>query len=166
MSGKGVFSLILGSVGWLIFGLLHDGDWKKIAIGAFFAGVLELLGYLWENRGHWKMMKMQFIHPRRAIRVTTAYLYRIEYNGKYLLIKRHKKDVVGYQPVGGAYKYYKGETRDLFNKLGITLATSYRETKIPWMTYGSSLKKEESRQLPAVAGQPQEPGDRPNEGVQ
>src|ERR1700761_2129385 len=85
MSGKGIFSLILGAAVWLIAQLLHDEDWKKVSIGVFSAGFLELLGYLWENRKHWKMMKLQFIHPRRAIRVTTAYLYRIEYNGKYLL---------------------------------------------------------------------------------
>lgn len=36
-----------------------------------------------------------------------------------MLIKRHKNDFVGLQPVGGAYKYFKEENRELFNSLGI-----------------------------------------------
>jgi len=51
--------------------------------------------------------------------VTIAYLYRIEINGQYLLIRRHKKDRPGFQPVGGTYKHMRDETRELFDKLGI-----------------------------------------------
>ncbi len=53
------------------------------------------------------------------MRLTLAYLFRIELNGKYLLIRRHKNDNnVGFQPVGGAYKY-QPETKEIFQKLGI-----------------------------------------------
>jgi hypothetical protein len=55
----------------------------------------------------------------KPIRVTTAYLLRIEIDGKYLLIKRHKKDRPGYQPVGGAFKFLKNENSSRFHKLGI-----------------------------------------------
>ena len=35
------------------------------------------------------------------------------------MIKRHKEDNKGFQPVGGCYKYLKEENRELFDKLGI-----------------------------------------------
>ena len=51
--------------------------------------------------------------------VDFAYLFRIEVNGKYALIKRHKEDNKGFQPVGGCYNSLKEENRELFDKLGI-----------------------------------------------
>lgn len=60
-----------------------------------------------------------FYKLNKPIRITTAYLFRIEINGKFLLIKRHKKDRQGFQPVGGTFKYLKDENRELFNKLSI-----------------------------------------------
>lgn len=44
------------------------------------------------------------------IRLTIAYLFRIEVNGKYLLVKS-KRIPNTYQPVGGVYKYYDPEAK-------------------------------------------------------
>lgn len=56
-------------------------------------------------------------YRKSDIRVSIAYLYRIEVDGDYLLIKgnRHQK----FQPVGGVYKYYDSETKYLFTQLGV-----------------------------------------------
>src|SRR5258708_38039527 len=99
MSGKGIIGMILGALGWVIFNWRGDPDWKKVSLGAFVAGLLELLGYVYENRKQWRFLKLHFVDSNRKIRITTAYLFRIERNGKYLLIIRNKKDMVGYTPV-------------------------------------------------------------------
>src|SRR5690606_9849485 len=67
----------------------------------------------------WKLLMSKVIKRNQPVRVTVAYLFRIEVNGKYALIKRHKKDNQGYQPIGGAFKYLREESRELFDKLGI-----------------------------------------------
>ncbi len=61
----------------------------------------------------------------RPIRITVAYLFRIEVDGKYLLV-RNKRDIPGFQPVGGVYKYLRRENAERFEKLGLIT-----DTKIP-----------------------------------
>lgn len=121
MTSKGIISIILGFVG-VIFSRFFQGDGTlfKVAIGILGAGVIEFLAYLFDNRKQWDMIKLQIMHPFRQMRLTVAYLFRIETAGKYLLIRRHKKDGnAGFQPVGGVYKYWRGEARDKFQELGI-----------------------------------------------
>lgn len=124
MSAKGKISFIVGSLGLVSCVFLFDGEVQgtilKVSIGLVLASFIDLIVYLYENRKDWKLIKTKFWKRNSAVRVTVAYLFRIEDNGKYMLIKRHKKDFVGYQPVGGAYKYFKEENRDIFDKLGIT----------------------------------------------
>lgn len=50
------------------------------------------------------------------IRVSIAYLYRIEVEGNYLLVKG--KRINQYQPVGGVRKFYKG-AQSRFRELGV-----------------------------------------------
>lgn len=52
------------------------------------------------------------------IRVSMSYLYKIQINDKYLLIKSRKKD--SYQPIGGCYMF-KENAREFFNNYSITL---------------------------------------------
>jgi len=61
----------------------------------------------------------------RPIRITVAYLFRIEVDGKYLLVK-NRRDIPGFQPVGGVYKYLRRENAERFDKLGLIA-----DTKIP-----------------------------------
>jgi len=51
------------------------------------------------------------------IRVSIAYLFRIKVDAHYLLIKGQRIDQ--FQPVGGVYKYYPEEIRELFTKLDV-----------------------------------------------
>lgn len=54
-----------------------------------------------------KLNRASIIQKDTIIRISFAYLFRIKVNGKYFLVQnsRTKK----YQPVGGAYKYYREE---------------------------------------------------------
>ena len=120
---KGRVSFFIGLSGIAVCFFLHGGDLKdtifKISLGFVVGGFIEFIVFIIENRKKWGVLKTLIIKRNQPVRVTVAYLFRIEINGKYVLIKRHKKDNPGYQPVGGAYKYFKEENRDLFNKLGI-----------------------------------------------
>lgn len=120
---KGKISFIIGLLGFISCLFLKEGEPRstifKIALGFVVGGVVEFVTFIIENRDKWGIFKTLFIKRNQPVRVTVAYLFRIEVNGKYVLIKRHKKDNPGFQPVGGAYKYLKEENRELFDKLGI-----------------------------------------------
>ncbi|MDX3917221.1 hypothetical protein H8S90_01030 [Olivibacter sp. SDN3] len=120
---KGKVSFIIGILGFAICFFLESGESKatifKISLGFVLGSLIEFIVFLVENRRRWGMLKTFIIKPNKPVRITVAYLFRIEINGKYILIKRHKKDRIGYQPIGGAFKYFKEENRELFDKLGI-----------------------------------------------
>ncbi|MCX2584350.1 hypothetical protein [Pedobacter sp. MR22-3] len=123
MNLKGTISFFIGVAGFIACLFLQPGDVRstisKIALGFMLGGVIDFVVYLVENRKHWNLFKTKIFKASKPVRVTVAYLFRIEINGKYVLIKRHKKDKIGYQPVGGAFKYFKEENRELFDKLGV-----------------------------------------------
>jgi len=120
---KGKVSFIIGLIGFAVCFFLKDDEPKntifKISLGFVAGGLIEFIVFIIENRKRWNLLKTKFFKSSKPVRVTVAYLFRIEVNGKYVLIKRHKKDRVGYQPVGGAFKYFKEENRELFDRLGI-----------------------------------------------
>lgn len=66
--------------------------------------------------------------PTSKVRLSCAYLFRIKYGSKYLLIKGNR--IEQYQPVGGVYKYY-----DSFNELKTKLELK-DETKNRFYEYG------------------------------
>lgn len=123
MNLKGIISFIIGCSTLLVCLFLKEGEIRgtlvKIALGFVLGGAIEFIALLYENRKRWKILKTLVYKKNQPVRVTIAYLFRIEVNGKYVLIKRHKKDSPGYQPVGGTYKYLKEENRELFDKLGV-----------------------------------------------
>ena len=55
-----------------------------------------------------KLLRGKLITNDSLIRISFAYLYRIQIDGKYMLI-RNKRGTKKYQPVGGVYKYEKAE---------------------------------------------------------
>lgn len=123
MKSKGLLSFVLGVVTFIACMFWRDQEPRntilKISIGFVVGGIIEFIAYLIDNRKKWKLLTTLVINRNKRIRVTIAYLYRIEVNGEYVLIKRHKKDRPGFQPVGGAYKYLKEESREVFDKLGV-----------------------------------------------
>lgn len=79
-------------------------------ISNLISGIIGLtLGTIYSNR---KILKLYFQSLKRfgkKLRLSTAYLFRIKDENKYVLIKGNR--IEQYQPVGGVYKYY-----DSFNK--------------------------------------------------
>lgn len=120
---KGKVSFIIGLIGFTVYFLLKEDELRntilKISLGFVISGLIEFIVFVIENRERWNLFRTKIFKSSKPVRVTVAYLFRIEVNGKYILIKRHKKDRVGYQPVGGAFKFFKEENRELFDKLGI-----------------------------------------------
>lgn len=120
---KGKVSFIIGLIGFAVCFFLKEDELRnttfKISLGFVIGSLIEFIVFVIENRKRWNLFKTKIFKSSKPVRVTVAYLFRIEVNGKYVLIKRHKKDRVGYQPVGGAFKFFKEENRELFDKLGI-----------------------------------------------
>lgn len=123
MNVKGKINFVIGALGLVICGIFITGDIQstvfKIALGLVIASIIDLVVFIYENKKRWKLLVTKIWKPNDPVRITVAYLFRIEDNGKYMLIKRHKKDFTGFQPVGGAYKYFKEENRENFEYLGI-----------------------------------------------
>jgi hypothetical protein len=123
MAMKGLISFFFGVaalITWLCWPGKEPGITAlKLSMGWLGVGAIEFCAYLYENKKRLAILQTQWYKSNQPIRATVAYLFRIEYNGKYLLIKRHKNDNKGYQPVGGTYKYFKEENRKIFDDLGI-----------------------------------------------
>lgn len=124
MSVKGKINFFLGLFGLVACIFLGKGEIQgaisKISLGLVIASAIDFIVFIFENKKRWKLLLPKIWKPNAPVRLTVAYLFRIELNGKYMLIKRHKTDFAGFQPVGGAYKYFKEENRANFDSLGIT----------------------------------------------
>jgi hypothetical protein len=84
-----ILSLIIGAVVWI---------YKE----------RDLLLIYWQCYRSWEPSEL---------RLTFAYLYKIEVNGRYLLVKSNRFNT--YQPVGGVYKYFHPETVREFHTIGV-----------------------------------------------
>lgn len=78
---------------------------------------------------HGQGLRLWFQHLyywNKEVRLSISYLFRIEVDGKYLLVKgnRLKKQ---YQPVGGVYKYYP-EAKPSLEKMKFKLDTKMKNT--------------------------------------
>lgn len=114
---------ILLVVSLFVWGILcADGNLQAelygMAIGGFGVLLIELIDYLIRERSflklYWDCYKPW---TEREIRLTIAYLFRIEMNGKYLLVKSNRIANT-YQPVGGVYKYYNPEAKKELDCMG------------------------------------------------
>lgn len=117
-------SLISGVAIWLF-------DRSEIGLGEVFASAsiaifLERAGKsvqdLFDNTD-WKASQRKlkrggFIHDNTIIRISFAYLYRINVGNKYLLVQNARK-TRKYQPVGGVYKLYGNENLELKNRFQV-----------------------------------------------
>lgn len=120
---KGFIQFIVGLIiltGCIFIKNDHYSDlFVKIGIGYLIATVIELLTYIWDEWNSISLIIQAWGTKRnKPIRVSMAYLFRIQVQGKFLLIKNHR-DQPGYQPVGGVYKYLREENQQLFADLGI-----------------------------------------------
>lgn len=65
-----------------------------------------------------KLWRGNILNKDSLIRISFAYLFRIQVDGKYFLVK-NGRGTQKYQPVGGAYKYNKAEKRILSSEFQI-----------------------------------------------
>ncbi|EPR71057.1 SMODS-associated NUDIX domain-containing protein [Cyclobacterium qasimii] len=85
----------------------------EIVGGILLFGILQFLQNI--NR-FWFYIQTQFLLRKIDVRLSIAYLFRININGKFLLVKSRRRDY--YQPVGGAFKTLPGADK-VFEKLGV-----------------------------------------------
>jgi hypothetical protein len=81
-----------------------------MSIGMAAALLIGMINFLYNERKYLRLYINTFLlKPNSEIRMSVAYLYKIECKGKYLLVKNSRFDKVTYQPVGGVYKYFHPE---------------------------------------------------------
>lgn len=85
----------------------------EIVGGILLFGILQFLQNINRLRFYFQT---QFLLRKKEVRLSIAYLFRINVNGKYLLVKSRRRDY--YQPVGGAFKTLPGADK-VFEKLGV-----------------------------------------------
>ena len=100
--------------------------WMGSICGAFFSVAVGLIvktiedltdTQIWQASLR-RILRERVVSPTDYIRISFAYLYRIQINGKYLLVK-NSRNIEKFQPVGGVYQCDENEKIFLFRKLGI-----------------------------------------------
>lgn len=77
-----------------------------------------ITAFLIKNKRYLYYWYMQFkLRKKERIRLSISYLYRIEHNNKFLLVKGNR--INQFQPVGGVYKK-RDSANTIFNELGVT----------------------------------------------
>lgn len=77
---------------------------QDIIVNLVVAFISFLATTIYHNRLRMKIWVQSLLRWNKNIRLSCAYLFKINKDGKYLLIKGNRIDQ--YQPVGGVYKYY------------------------------------------------------------
>lgn len=113
--------LIIATFSALLVYICNDSlkpEFTGIAYYATIAMLLELAFWLYDNRQILGLhFKTRIVNRNRPLRISMAYLYKIECNGKYLLVKNTRFSTTKYQPVGGVYKYYNPESKEFLENL-------------------------------------------------
>ena len=91
-----------------------------MAIGIACALLIEFITYLSNEKAFLKLYYDCCIKSttNSNLRLTIAYLYKIEDQGKYLLVKSRNL-LNTYQPVGGVYKYFDPEATHFLNSISV-----------------------------------------------
>lgn len=116
---------IIAAIILLIWGTTTKNDGLSpeligMGIGFLITFAMEILIWAYENRNLMRLY-ISILNPRikNEIRLTIAYLYKIEVNGRYLLVKSNRIENA-YQPVGGVYKYFHPEADCDLRDIGVT----------------------------------------------
>lgn len=78
------------------------GSIASAALGCLISSVFTFID---THKPDWQLWLQQFKYYKKDIRISFSYLFKIQVDGKYLLIKGNRLKNQ-YQPVGGVYKYY------------------------------------------------------------
>lgn len=94
------------------------GAFFSVALGLALKAIVDLTDtQIWQISLR-RILRERVILPTDYVRISFAYLYRIQINGKYLLVK-NGRDIEKFQPVGGVYQCKDNEKTFLLNKLGV-----------------------------------------------
>lgn len=93
---------------WQIAAVIASGF-----VGAATSSAYELIDTHGQGLKTWFQSKIT--HRNKDIYLSFSYLYRIEVDGKYLLVRGHRM-MDRYQPIGGVYKFYQ-EARPFLNSI-------------------------------------------------
>ena len=116
--------IILSLVCVWVIALSECKEW--IAVGSILGVILGLIlpeiKHAFEDLSdttNWKVSQRQLtrggtIKKDTIVRISFAYLYRIQVDGKYLLV-RNERNTGKYQPVGGVYKFTEREKHNMKN---------------------------------------------------
>lgn len=89
----------------------------SLSIEVFGATLLYFLLQFLQNLNHfWLYLQTHLFFPRKDVRLSISYLFRINVNGRYLLVKNRLRNT--FQPVGGAFKTLPGSEK-IFGKLQV-----------------------------------------------
>jgi len=79
---KGKVSFIIGLIGFSVCFFLKEDEPRntifKISLGFVLGGVIDFVVFIIENKKHWGVLKTLIIKRNQPVRVTVAYLFRIE----------------------------------------------------------------------------------------
>lgn len=115
-----------GILGAYALGQADSLPWQTIGIvisaiiGALITFLLEALETHGQGRITW--FKSKILYHNKDLYLSFSYLYRIEIDGKYLLIRGHRMRN-RFQAIGGVYKYYP-EARRFLNGISANPDTS------------------------------------------
>lgn len=120
---KKIIRIVISGLAFLILTALTSSS-ESIglrAISSLASGILgTIISALYEtidthNQGVVTWLKTQVLYRNKNIRLSFAYLFRIEVDGKFLLVRGHRMENQ-YQPIGGVYKVYD-EGKSILNKI-------------------------------------------------
>ena len=111
---------IIAAILLILLGKFTFSEHLGVADGViFFVSfiIVEISNEVIKNRKQiFLYIQCKFISPKKEVRLSISYLYRINVDGKYLLVKSRLRDY--FQPVGGAYNTLPGSER-IFEKLNV-----------------------------------------------
>ncbi len=98
-----------------------------MSIGVAAALIIEVLYFIYNERNFLRLyLNSLILKPNSEIRLSIAYLFKIECRGKYLLVKNSRFKKVTYQPVGGVYKFYHPEATNKLSCMSIITDNSIK----------------------------------------
>lgn len=100
---------VLGSV---------SGIFASFVVEKLFRSIQDLSDTTFWKTSQRKLKRAGIITDNSIIRISFAYLFRIQANGKYLLVKSERK-TGKFQPIGGVYKFLGNEKNELTERYKI-----------------------------------------------
>jgi hypothetical protein len=108
-----IISLVAGAI---TLPFLRNGTVPAVLISGIMIGIAApLLDNAAANLRYFRLVYYSIRYPRKNIRISASYLFRVKVGNSYLLVKSRRWD--HYQPVGGVYKTSAG-AKSIMEEIG------------------------------------------------